>query len=103
MKIVKLAKDVNIVSIPSDRGIRSGLNREIKLQQQLIVSIPSDRGIRSGCTHEAMYHECSVESQSPLIGAFVPGDTRDAFWTVKSVSQSPLIGAFVPGISFFRL
>ena len=41
-----------------------------------------------------------IKSQSPLIGAFVPGliigedHERDEY-----ESQSPLIGAFVPGIA----
>ena len=37
------------------------------------------------------------ESQSPLIGAFVPGTKESIMKTQHQVSQSPLIGAFVPG------
>ena len=36
-------------------------------------------------------------SQSPLIGAFVPGKTYLVKVNLPSGSQSPLIGAFVPG------
>ena len=38
-----------------------------------------------------------VKSQSPLIGAFVPGNLRLGRVVYTNMSQSPLIGAFVPG------
>ena len=37
------------------------------------------------------------ESQSPLIGAFVPGTFNHEVNVIDIASQSPLIGAFVPG------
>ena len=37
------------------------------------------------------------KSQSPLIGAFVPGTMSIPFEGLVRLSQSPLIGAFVPG------
>ena len=43
-------------------------------------------------------------SQSPLIGAFVPGDELGCKTTFDDKeSQSPLIGAFVPGMMNFPL
>ena len=37
------------------------------------------------------------KSQSPLIGALVPGDRKGEYITLRKKSQSPLIGALVPG------
>ena len=37
-----------VVSIPSDRGIRSGASLHSTMTIPYFVSIPSDRGIRSG-------------------------------------------------------
>ena len=62
----------------------------------LAVSIPSDRGIRSGSDHGTA-QRCNNKSQSPLIGAFVPGNSIALILAACSLSQSPLIGAFVPG------
>ncbi len=60
------------VSIPSDRGIRSGNFMAGYNSGAAYVSIPSDRGIRSGRKRRMMRPKLR-ESQSPLIGAFVPG------------------------------
>ena len=38
------------------------------------------------------------KSQSPLIGAFVPGKVAKKNPVMVNKSQSPLIGAFVPGV-----
>ena len=85
------------VSIPSDRGIRSGLQRSGMFNKYgNLVSIPSDRGIRSG-NRDRISCYMLEESQSPLIGAFVPGVIVLIGCTGHGMSQSPLIGAFVPG------
>ena len=85
------------VSIPSDRGIRSGLLTTGTFRLIRNVSIPSDRGIRSGRLLDRARTMAAVLSQSPLIGAFVPGcATCEHIWRAAK-SQSPLIGAFVPG------
>ena len=44
-----------------------------------------------------MKFKAIIGSQSPLIGAFVPGHAADIMTEIAQVSQSPLIGAFVPG------
>ena len=67
------------------------------------VSIPSDRGIRSGCHFCIFFDVGSVVSQSPLIGAFVPGNDEVYLINHISPSQSPLIGAFVPGKELLEL
>ena len=66
------------VSIPSDRGIRSGLLTRAKGIWFIQVSIPSDRGIRSGIQDQRFLVYRELPSQSPLIGAFVPGEIHVA-------------------------
>ena len=64
----------------------------------ITVSIPSDRGIRSGSSSRWRIGSENRKSQSPLIGAFVPGMGPWVRPVHRMGSQSPLIGAFVPGI-----
>ena len=59
------------VAIPSGRGIRSGLSKMMMVSRGKYVAIPSGRGIRSGKIADSRI-DGFVESQSPLVGAFVP-------------------------------
>ena len=78
------------VSIPSDRGIRSGCNLgNGYFNYYRPVSIPSDRGIRSGNAALDLTGVDLNTSQSPLIGAFVPGNMRRSRIIVTSDVSIP--------------
>ena len=68
-----MAKASAKVSIPSDRGIRSGIVERPKAGTGKKVSIPSDRGIRSGsylgnpCNFGLLYHAHSgITAKTPI-------------------------------------
>ncbi len=84
------ALDIYYVSIPSDRGIHSGLINKInELEAQIEVSIPSDRGIHSGMDRFTPPEE-DTPSQSPLIGAFIPGSCEARALVDDEIRLNPL-------------
>ena len=85
-----------MVAIPSGRGIRSGPSKVRELRPHRRVAIPSGRGIRSGQKHPWPGRNTGSESQSPLVGAFVPAFCFGVICGSFDLSQSPLVGAFVP-------